>query len=44
MKNALEAVGFQVEKVEIEYRPNGGLEDWIRLMGAQFLGILPAEK
>jgi hypothetical protein len=51
MKNALEEVGFQVEKVEVEYRPtklttsaNGGLRGWVRLMGAQFLEILPAEK
>ncbi|KAJ5625463.1 hypothetical protein N7510_001772 [Penicillium lagena] len=51
MKNALEEVGFHVEKVELEYRPtklttsaNGGLEGWVRLMGAQFLEILPTEK
>lgn len=44
-------VGFQVEKLEIEYRPtklttaaNGGLAGWIRLMGAQFLDVLPADK
>ncbi|KAJ5124948.1 uncharacterized protein N7515_008773 [Penicillium bovifimosum] len=51
MKAALEEVGFQVEKVELEYRPtkltseaNGGLAGWIRLMGAQLLDVLPEEK
>lgn len=51
MRNALEKVGFQVESIELEYRPtkltsdaNGGLEGWIRLMGAQFLDVLPEEK
>lgn len=51
MKNALEEVGFQVENIELEYRPTkltsdtkGGLEGWIRLMGARFLDVLPAEK
>jgi ubiquinone/menaquinone biosynthesis C-methylase UbiE len=47
MHAALLDVGFQVERVEIEYRPTkmtpksadgkGGLEGWIRLMGAEFL-------
>lgn len=51
MRNALETVGFQVEKIEMEYRPtkltsstNGGLAGWVRLMGAQFLELLPSEK
>lgn len=51
MKDALEEVGFHVEKLETEYRPtklttaaNGGLGGWIRLMGAQYLEVLPAEK
>lgn len=51
MSDALGRVGFQVEKLEIEYRPtklttaaNGGLAGWIRLMGAQFLDVLPADK
>lgn len=51
MRNALETVGFQVEKIETEYRPtkltsstNGGLAGWVRLMGAQFLELLPSEK
>jgi hypothetical protein len=51
MRSALEEVGFQVEKVELEYRPTklttdakGGLEGWIRLMGAQFLETLPEHK
>lgn len=51
MRNALETVGFKVEKVETEYRPtkltsatNGGLAGWVRLMGAQFLELLSPEK
>ncbi|KAJ5336236.1 uncharacterized protein N7506_004258 [Penicillium brevicompactum] len=51
MRNALEEVGFQVENAELEYRPTkltsdakGGLEGWVRLMGAQFLEALPEEK
>ncbi|KAJ6084908.1 hypothetical protein N7499_004537 [Penicillium canescens] len=51
MRSALEEVGFQVETVELEYRPTklttdakGGLEGWVRLMGAQFLEALPQEK
>ncbi|CAG7919386.1 unnamed protein product [Penicillium olsonii] len=51
MRSALEEVGFQVENVELEYRPTkltsdakGGLEGWVRLMGAQFLEALPEEK
>lgn len=44
VKEALEKVGLQVDKIETEYRPtkltaaaNGGLAGWIKLMGAQFL-------
>lgn len=51
MKDAIEAVGFDVEKIETEYRPtkltsaaNGGLAGWVRLMGAQFLEALQPEK
>lgn len=51
MTSTLESIGFKVEKMEIEYRPtkltstvNGGLAGWVRLMGAQFLDVLPVEK
>jgi trans-aconitate methyltransferase len=54
MRAALQDAGFQVEKVEIEYRPTkltpkdadgkGGLEGWVRLMGAQFLEALDEGK
>ena len=51
MRSALEEVGFQVENVELEYRPTklttdakGGLEGWVRLMSAQFLEALPEQK
>ncbi|KAK8197377.1 S-adenosyl-L-methionine-dependent methyltransferase [Phyllosticta capitalensis] len=44
MSAMLEDVGFQVERVELEYRPTrltdhdeGGLEGWVRLFGAQLL-------
>lgn len=47
MTQTLSDVGFEVEKCELEYRPTqlnpdksdktGGLEGWLRLMGAQFL-------
>ena len=46
MQNALEEAGFEVVKMESEYRPTrltsddegkGGLEGWIKLMAAQFL-------
>lgn len=43
-KQTLEEVGFGVEKSQLEYRPTelttdegGGIEGWVRLMGAQFL-------
>ena len=48
MKQMLEKVGFTVEKMKLEYRPTrlttekeGGLEGWLRLMGADFLDVLP---
>ncbi|KAA8648436.1 hypothetical protein EYZ11_000357 [Aspergillus tanneri] len=51
MTNELQEIGFKVEKMETEYRPtkltdaaNGGLAGWVRLMGAPFLDVLPAEK
>ncbi|KAL8664381.1 MAG: hypothetical protein Q9202_003070 [Teloschistes flavicans] len=44
MRGLLERVGFVVEKAEVEYRPTrlteaeeGGIEGWVRLMGARFL-------
>ena len=44
MKNILEEVGFVVKRSELEYRPTpfttekeGGVEGWVRLMGAQIL-------
>ncbi|KAL8732615.1 MAG: hypothetical protein Q9166_002590 [cf. Caloplaca sp. 2 TL-2023] len=44
MKGMLAHCGFVVEKTELEYRPSrltadeqGGIEGWVRLMGAQFL-------
>lgn len=47
MRNALEQVGFSVEKLEMEYRPTrltvdekGGIEGWVRLMGAAALEVL----
>lgn len=40
MRPALEGVGFQVERLEREFRPTrvgeGGVEGWVRLMGKQF--------
>ena len=51
MRAMLEQAGFDVENCEIEYRPTklttereGGLEGWVRLMGAQFLDALQSEK
>ncbi|KAF2421013.1 hypothetical protein EJ08DRAFT_653658 [Tothia fuscella] len=51
---ALQKTGFEVEKVEIEYRPTklttrdaggeGGLSGWVRLMGAKFLEVLDEVK
>ena len=50
MRSALEAADFVVEKIELEHRPtkvtdkavdgSGGLEGWVRLMGANFLNLL----
>lgn len=47
MKNMLQEAGFQVQRSKLEYRPTkltaekeGGLEGWVRLMGAQFLEVL----
>lgn len=54
MRRALEDVGFEVRTLELEYRPtkltentvdgSGGLEGWLKLMGAQFLEKLPGDK
>lgn len=51
MTRSLEEIGFQVLKMEVEYRPTkltssveGGLAGWVRLMGARFLDVLPGEK
>lgn len=52
MRALLEGVGFVVEKAEVEYRPTrlteeeegGGLEGWVRLMGAAFLEGVEGEK
>ena len=50
MKNMLEGVGFEVLRSKMEYRPTrlteedgGGLQGWVRLMGAQFLEVLETE-
>ena len=50
MQTMLEEVGFSVRRSKLEYRPTrltdekqGGLEGWVRLMGAQFLEILDSE-
>jgi hypothetical protein len=48
MRTTLEEIGFEVEKLELEYRPtrltddkeNGGLQGWIRLMGASMLDTI----
>ena len=45
MRMTLEDIGFELEKLELEYRPTrltddkekGGLEGWVRLMGASML-------
>ena len=51
MKEILERVGFKVEKMKLEYRPTklttekeGGLEGWVRLMGANFLDVLASHE
>ena len=52
MQDLLQEVGFKVEKSKLEYRPTkltaeeeggGGLQGWVRLMGAQFLEVLDTE-
>ncbi|KAK2880018.1 hypothetical protein FQN49_000653 [Arthroderma sp. PD_2] len=47
MRNTLESLGFLIDKLETEYRPtkltvgaNGGIEGWVRLMGAPMLEAL----
>ena len=50
MRDVLEETGFQVEKLDLEYRPtpmtpksadgSGGLEGWVRLMGSPFLDLI----
>ena len=54
MSKTLADIGFNVELCEHEYRPTklnpdtndktGGLEGWLKLMGAQFLEAVPEEK
>jgi trans-aconitate methyltransferase len=51
MRQMLEDVGFDVEKVEVEYRPTkltedkeGGLPGWVKLMAAQFLEVVNEQK
>ena len=51
MTNMLKDAGFTVQKLKAEYRPTklttgeaGGLEGWVRLMGVQFLEVLPTEE
>ena len=51
MQQMLKEVGFNVERSEIEYRPtkataekDGGLEGWVRLMGANFLEALSSKE
>ena len=48
MKQMLERVGFKVDNMKLAYRPTrltiekeGGLDGWLRLMGADFLDVLP---
>ena len=47
----LESAGFVVEKTQLEYRPSelttereGRFQGWVKLMGAQFFEVLPAQK
>jgi len=51
MAQMLSDAGFKVEKCELEYRPTkleeghgGGLEGWVRLMGAQMLERVSVEQ
>lgn len=50
-KQMLEEAGFRLERSQLEYRPTeltteegGGIEGWVRLMGAQFFEGLSDEK
>ena len=47
MRGMLEEAGFVVERMQVEWRPTeltmeegGGLEGWVRLMGARFLEVV----
>lgn len=51
MKEMLESVGFQVKQIELNPQPlqltstnNGGLEGFLRLIGAQMLDLLETEE
>lgn len=54
LRSKLEETGFVVDKVELEYRPtkltpkatdgSGGLEGWLKLMGAEFLAAVEEEE
>lgn len=51
MRNALTDSGFEVEKLELEYRPTpmetnggGGLEGWVRIMGSNHFKPLTYEQ
>ena len=51
MRSLLTQAGFEIEKSELEYRPtllpsgiDGGLDGWIRLLGAPFLDALPTDE
>ena len=54
MSRTLSGLGFRVEKCELEYRPTklnpdtadstGGVEGWLRLMGAPFLEAVDKTK
>ncbi|KAI4716204.1 S-adenosyl-L-methionine-dependent methyltransferase [Aureobasidium sp. EXF-10727] len=54
MTQQLEKSGFVVEKCELEYRPtkctaksadgSGGLEGWVKLMGAEMLSVVEEDK
>ncbi|KAG9669976.1 S-adenosyl-L-methionine-dependent methyltransferase, partial [Aureobasidium melanogenum] len=54
MTQQLQKSGFEVEKCELEYRPtkctaksadgSGGLEGWIKLMGAEMLNVVEESK
>jgi hypothetical protein len=51
MRQTLEQLGFHVVKLEVEYRPtklttdaNGGIEGWLRLMGASVLEKMPEDR